>query len=266
MEKVAYLGPDGSYSSLAARKLCPEFLSVPYSSFRLAMNAVTGGECAFAALPIENSLNGAVLANIDLLQSVEGVAAVRETRLVIDHRLATLKGADLRGISRIYSHEQPLAQCSEYLFLNFPDALLIPTPSTAASIEMIKTPSDAAIVGAHVKADGIELSPRNIADSTNNYTDFLLVKKGFADEGKHSSKIYFSVACRHASGALLGVLEPMRAGGLNMTKIQSRPIKDRAGEYMFFIEVEGDYSSPSVRAVLDGIKRGSVAFKLLGAY
>ena len=67
MEKVAYLGPDGSYSSLAARKLCPEFLPVPYSSFRLAMNAVTGGECAFAALPIENSLNGAVLVNIDLL-------------------------------------------------------------------------------------------------------------------------------------------------------------------------------------------------------
>lgn len=266
MEKVAYLGPDGSYSSLAARKLCPDGKCVPYASFRLAMNAVLSGECTSAALPIENSLNGAVLANIDLLQSAEGVVATRETKLALDHRLAVLKGADIRGISRIYSHEQPLAQCSEYLFSTFPNARLISTPSTAASIEMIKSPSDAAIVGAHVKVDGIELTPRNIADSTNNYTVFLLVERGEVDEKKRSEKIYFSVTCRHASGALLDILEPMRAGGLNMTKIQSRPIKNYAGEYRFFIEVEGDYSSPSVRAVLGGVREISSSFKILGAY
>ena len=266
MEKAAYLGPEGSYSELAARKMRPNAECIAKPSFYYVLDALIKGECDCAVLPIENSLNGAVLANIDLLQNTEGVVAVEETALELDHRLATLEGADMRGISCIYSHEQPLAQCSEYLLKNFPSARLIATPSTAASLEMIKTNADAAIVGAHVKRVGITLSLRNISDFSQNFTHFLLVKKGKIDESVRTQRIYFSVTCRHASGALLDILEPMRWGGLNMTKIQSRPIKDRAGEYRFFIEVEGDYSSPKVRKVLDGVKKISVSFKLLGAY
>lgn len=264
--KAAYLGPEGSYSQLAVIKMCPNFEAVAYSSFYLVMNALLNGECDSAVLPIENSLNGAVLQNIDLLQNTENVVAVEEMRLTLDHRLATLKGADTCGISSIYSHEQPLAQCAGYLNSNFPNARLIATPSTAASLDMVKSPSDAAIVGAHIKKEGITLSPRNIADSRHNFTDFLRVIRGSADSKKKSKKIYFSVTCRHASGALLDILEPMRAGGLNMTKIQSRPIKERAGEYRFFIEVEGDYSSDRVKQVLENVKKISMSFRILGTY
>jgi len=266
MSAVAYLGPEGSYSHLAVDLLAPSAKKVAFSSFPLVVGALLNGECNLAVLPIENSLNGAVLANIDLLQQSQGLVAGKTARLGLDHRLAYLDGADMRGISRIYSHEQPLAQCAEYLFKNFPAAQLIATQSTTASLEKVKTFADAAIVGAHVKMEGITLSPRNIADFPHNYTDFLLVKKGVADVNAKTDRIFFSVTCRHSSGALLGILEPLRSGGLNMTKIQSRPIKGSAGEYRFFIEVEGDYSSETVRKVLEGVENISNSFKILGAY
>ena len=264
--KCAYLGPCGSYSHLAATKMRPSDELLSCGNFRAVISAVETGECDCAVIPIENTLNGGVLQNIDLLQSAEGVVAVEEAALPLDHRIATLKGTEVGAITRIYSHEQPLAQCGEYLAKNFPSAQLIATSSTAASLDMVKTLSDAAIVGAHVRRDGIVLSEENISDGKNNFTHFLLVKCGSVDTKVQSSKIYFSVTCLHASGALLDILEPMRAGGLNMTKIQSRPLKDRAGEYRFFIEVEGNYADGSVRKVLDGVKKSAKSFNLLGAY
>ncbi len=264
--KCAYLGPCGSYSHLAATRMRPADELIAYGNFRAVISAVETGECNCAVIPIENTLNGGVLQNIDLLQAAEGVVAVEEAALPLDHRIATLKGAEYSGISRIYSHEQPLAQCAEHIAKCFPSAQLIATSSTAASLDMVKTVSDAAIVGAHVKNEGIVLSKENISDGKNNFTDFLLIKRGSINATKQSSKIYFSVTCLHASGALLDILEPMSAGGLNMTKIQSRPIKDRAGEYRFFIEVEGNYADEKVRKVLDGVKNSAKSFKLLGAY
>ncbi|MDE6586431.1 MAG: hypothetical protein K2K80_07120 [Clostridia bacterium] len=266
MEKVAYLGPEGSYSQLAAIKLRPEAEHIAYGSFRLVVDALERGECNLAVLPIENSLNGSVIANIDLLQSTEDIFTVEKTGLTLDHRLATLTGADIKGITRVFSHEQALAQCEKYLYKNFPQAELIAAPSTMASLNALETTSDAAIVGAHVKREGITLSKDNIADFTNNVTDFLLVKKGGAEKNKKSDRIFFSVACVHSAGALYDVLQPLRDGGVNMTKIQSRPIRGSAGEYRFFIEVEGDLSSEKVRKVLDEVKSISLSFKLLGAY
>lgn len=264
--RCAYLGPCGSYSHLAAIKMRPKSELLPYGNFNAVMKAVETGECDCAVIPIENTLNGGVLQNIDLLQTAEGVVAVEEMSLPLDHRLATLKGAEGSGITHIYSHEQPLAQCKEYLANNFPEAKLIATSSTTASLDMVKTFSDAAIVGAHVQREGIVLSEENISDGKNNFTHFLLVKRGSISETSRSSKIYFSVTCAHSAGALLDVLEPMRAGGLNMTKIQSRPIKDSAGEYRFFIEVEGNYAESSVKKVLDAVKNSTKSFKLLGVY
>lgn len=266
MEKTAYLGPEGSYSQLAAKKLCPDCALIPYASFRLAVNAVESGECRYAVLPIENSLNGTVTANLDLLQAADGLFAFKTASLAIDHRLATKTGADLKKITRITSHEQALAQCAEYLYKNFPEAKLCSAPSTAASLDAVKSECDAAIAGAHVVREGITLSKENIADYPGNKTDFLLIKKGKADYNVKSDRMFFSVTCRHSSGALLDILEPMRSGGLNMTKIQSRPIKGGAGEYRFFIEAEGDISSEKVRSVLEGVARQSLSFKLLGAY
>lgn len=266
MKRVGYLGPEGSYSFLAAERLCPEAEKAAYGNFRLVMQALVSGECDGVVAPIENSLNGGVLQNIDLLQSTEGVAAVRQCTVAIDHRLATLEGADPAGIRRIYSHQQALAQCGEFLAAHFPAAQQIATPSTAAGLDMLKRADEACVVGAHTVRAGVVLSPTNIADEKRNFTHFLLVVRGAVGEERHTDKIYFSVTCRHEPGALLELLRRIADGGLNMTKIESRPIKDRPGEYRFFIETEGDYASASVRQTLRTVREGAYSFKLLGAY
>ncbi|MBD5632635.1 MAG: hypothetical protein HDP34_05345 [Clostridia bacterium] len=264
--KVGYLGPYGSYSRLAAESFRPEAEFKEYPTFPCVMDALKSGECDYVVLPIENSLNGGVNQNIDLLQTTENVIAFEEHVINIDHRFATLKGAEKRGISRIYSHQQALAQCGGYIRKNYPNAQLLATPSTAASLELLKSPTDACIVGSHIKKDGVELSSENISDEKCNVTHFLLIKNGSAEESSHSQKIFFSVTCRHESGALLKLLKPFSDGGMNMTKIVSRPIKEEVGAYRFFIEAEGDYSSDKVKRVLSSVKSASLTFKLLGAY
>lgn len=266
MEVIGYLGPFGSYTSLAVTKLCPDCEKQPYKNFYEGFKRLQSGECDGIVIPIENTLNGGVLQNIDLLQSAENVYAVRECTLNIDHRLATLKGADVKKIKRIYSHAQAIEQCSKYLAKNFPSAQFVPTFSTAAGLELIKSGEEACIAGAHTYREGLQLSPENIADERRNFTHFLLVKRGSVPENAASKKIYFSVTCKNQAGALLNLLQPVCANGLNMTKIESRPIKDRPDEYRFFIETEGDYSSPQIKNTLDEVKRAANSFKLLGCY
>lgn len=266
MESVGYLGPEGSYSNIAAGKFRPAAKLISYATFLKAMRALVNGGCDLVALPIENSLNGSVDQNIDLLQSTAGVFAFEEYTLKIDHRLATLAGADAEKLTRIYSHQQALGQCTEYLSKHFPAAELIATPSTAASLKMLKSDTDGCIVGAHTHVDGVVLSAESIADNPTNETHFLLIRKGAADIAVHTRKIYFSATCRDEAGALCSLLEILKRGGINMSKIQSRPIKNRRGEYIFFIEIEGDYSDKQTRSTLEEFKENTQSFKILGAY
>ncbi len=266
MEVIGYLGPEGSYSYLAARKFRPDAEHKPYPSFRSLMRALMSDECSAVAVPIENSLNGGVNQNIDLLQAVEGIYAGEECSVEIDHRLARLERAHSTGVTRIFSHQQALEQCGEYLAENYPDAELVATPSTAAGLDKLEKSTDACIVGAHTNRAGVVLSADNIADEKNNVTHFLLVKKGAPQEGTHSDKVYFSATCRHESGALIKLLVPICEGGLNMTKIQSRPIKKRSGEYRFFVEIEGDFADANIEKTLKKVAEIASSFKILGVY
>ncbi len=262
---TGYLGPEGSYSYLAAKKLRPQGELKAYQSFPLAMQALESGCVDEIVLPIENSLNGGVAQNMDLLNS-RNVCAVERCAVRIDHRLATLKGCKTEDIKRVYSHSQALEQCGKYLLKNFPAAKLIATQSTAASLEMLKSCGDACIVGSHVKKEGVELSDKNISDESNNVTHFLLVRRGNVDDNAKSQKIYFSLTCKNVCGALVAVLQPVKEHGINMTKIESRPVKDVSDEYAFFIEIEGDYSSPEIRLALKRMQDLSKSFKILGCY
>ena len=264
--KTGYLGPEGSYSFIAAKKMTPSNTLSAFDSFPFIMRALTSGEVDCTVIPVENSLNGGVIQNIDLLQATQGVIAVEECVIKIEHRLATLNGADTKRIKRIYSHRQALDQCAGYLFENFPKAQLIAVPSTTAGLDMIKTEEDAGIVGAHTKREGITLSQNNIADYRENVTHFLKVVRGRVDENKPTRKIYFSVTCPNVSGGLLNLLKRISEHGLNMSKLQSRPIQDAANEFAFFIEAECDYSAPEVKKAIEDIKKTALSFKLLGAY
>lgn len=263
--KTGYLGPEGSYSQIAARLLAQgEYL--PYPSFYALVGALQENSVDGIVLPVENSLNGGVMQNLDLLQDAEGITAVREVNVKIDHRLVTLKGADLDGITAVYSHAQALGQCAKFLHANLPQAKLIPTQSTSACLKKIKTFADAGIIGAQEVDERFALSPECISDEPLNYTQFLYVVKGSPDMSRHTQKMFLSITCAHKPGSLMAALSVFADGGMNLTKIESRPIKDRVGEYRFFIEAEADCALPHTRSALNSLGNICSSVKILGCY
>ncbi len=265
MESIVYLGPDGSFSHMAAKVFKPNSRMIAEGSFYAVMRRLLRGEADYAVMPILNSINGGVVQNIDLLQANDCVA-VQSLPLKIEHRFATLKGADPRAVNRIFSHSQALEQCAKFLADTYPDAKLIAVSSTVQGAKSIQLPTDGAIAPADCGVENLQFSPENIADERDNYTTFLLVKRGCADEETHSKKVYFSATCRHEPGALCRLLEILSKNQINMTKIESRPIKDHVGEFRFFVEIEGDYASDKIKRALDEIKESASSFKILGVY
>lgn len=264
--KVSCLGPEGSYSLLAAKELCPDEDIILCHDFLSAVNALIEGESDAVVLPIENSIQGGVLQNLDLLKRARDLYAVKEKVLKIEHRLVIKDGTDLSDVNTVFSHPQALAQCSRYLDEFFPDAKRIPVNSTAESLDMIKNGECAGIVGAHISREGFTVLERNIANESANFTHFLLVKRGAENISERTSKIFYMATCKHRPGALLKLLQVMYVYDLNMTKIESRPIKEIPGEYSFFIEAEGDIGEYKIKKALEDIKKECIFFKLLGAY
>lgn len=267
--KIGCLGPAGSYSCLAAKALSPQSEIALYKNFPSVVAALKCGEVDEIALPIENSIQGGVLQNMDLLADAEDLAAVKEYILPIEHRLVMQAGASLSDITEVYSHPQALGQCAVFLSEKLPEARLVPTDSTAASLQAADAPFRACIVGKHLTdtlGHGYFVYPEIIADEEKNYTYFQLVKKGKEHFCAPTKRIFFAAQLLHRPGTLYALLEVINRYGLNMTKIESRPIKNVLGEYRFFIEVEGDYFSEEIQSALGEIEACCRKFKLLGCY
>lgn len=265
-ERVSYLGPEGSYSSLAAKMLAPKAELVACRSFYAAVEALLAGEVGCAVLPVENTLQGAVTQNLDLLYSHADLYAVCEYVLKIEHRLIAKEGTQLSQVRRLYSHEQAILQCGRFISNFLPQAEIVYTDSTMQSVSRIREAGDAGIVGSHVRAPGLAFVGENIADEPKNFTHFLLIKKGKEHLPASSEYVYFAATCPHEPGALLKMLQILSVYDLNMTKIESRPIKNSPGEYCFFIEFKGDIAAKYVRFALDRLSEYTKNFKLLGCY
>ena len=263
--KIAYLGPKGSYSHLAVKQFRAEAEGIPCPNFRATAQAALSGECDACVLPIENSLQGGVLQNLDMLQEIP-LVAVEECLLRIRHRLIYKKGTALSDIKRIYSHEQAIGQCSRFLLSAVPHAEVVAVESTAKGVSMISLPTDAGIGGEHLIGEGLEAYEGEIADEPNNYTHFLLLIPTDRDAPRHTERIFLAAVCPNRPGSLLGLLQIIGDAGLNMTKIESRPIKKTPGEYSFFIEFEGDYLSETVQRTLSRMRSYCRRLKVIGAY
>ncbi|MGN1104054.1 MAG: prephenate dehydratase [Candidatus Coproplasma sp.] len=266
MQSIGYLGPKGTYSHLAAISFGAGCTLTAYPSFPSLMAALKQGEVDKIVLPVENTLNGAVVQNLDLLQATDNIWACDFKKIKVDHRLITLKGAALSGITTIYSHEQALAQCANYLYNHFPKARLVATASTAESITHLNSSNVAAIAGSQCADERFDLSADTISDEPNNYTSFLLVVCGTPAKTQKSKKIFCSATCLHESGALISLLSVLADAGINLTKIESRPIKDKDGEFRFFIEFDGDYSDADLQKTLESLRQKSTSLKILGCY
>ena len=280
--KIGFLGPEGSYSHLAAKAfLAMESTGektvgswdecIPFRNFSEVLNAVKTGKVDAGALPIENSLQGGVSHNLDLLQATDDMYAMKEYVLTIEHHLIHKEGVKLSEIGRVYSHRQALDQCLEYLDREMPFASLRETESTAFGLTKAMeddSGKSAAIAGAHAVRlrNGFVVGKDCISDEKRNFTHFLLVKKGEGCLPQHSQRIFFSAVCPHRKGSLLQLLQIIANYNINMTKIESRPVKDRPGEFRFFIEADCDIGSAEVQEMLANIRENTLECKLLGAY
>lgn len=167
--KTAYLGPEGSYSSLGRPQIVPDGRVSAPQKFYAAVSCVLACEADCAVLPVENTLQGAVAQNLDLLYANAELFAVKEYLLQIDHRLIFRRGVNLSRIERVFSHEQAILQCGKFLSENLPQAKIVYTDSTAESLSVMQKETDAGIVGAHMAREGYELSAENIADEKKKF-------------------------------------------------------------------------------------------------
>ncbi|MBE7093449.1 MAG: hypothetical protein E7367_02035 [Clostridiales bacterium] len=277
--KIAYLGPEGSYSHLAARHFLAEENvegsgwneCMPFRNFAEVIAAVATGKADAGAIPIENSLQGSVAQNLDLMQDAQGLYAVKEYVLRIDHRLVHKEGVDISEIGRVYSHRQALDQCGEFLTKRMPFASLRETESTAFGLTKAmedESGKSAAIVGAHVEnlRRGFVVGEECLSDEKNNFTHFLLIKKGEDKLPKTSNRLFFSAVCPNKPGSLLELLKIIAGHKIDMTKLESRPVKFRPGEFRFFIEAACDVADEGVSRFVQEVRENTLECKILGAY
>ncbi len=249
--QVAYLGPKGTYAEQAACSLAkleklsePEF--VPCTGLRSVIEHLANKDCEAAVVPIENSVEGGVTATLDSLWSYPNLFIKRAVVLPIRHAL--ISSGSIHQISEVLSHPQALAQCSEWLNTNLPNALLLPTNSTSEAVRMVKGSNFRAAIASQTssKIDGVKEIAYPINDVIGNCTRFVLLTDKEENEDGDIASFAFSLHS-NKPGALLEALKCIADLGLNMSRIESRPSKRELGEYIFFIDINFKEKSINIK-------------------
>ena len=266
--RVVYQGVEGAYSHAAMRAYFGDDVSCFHvKKWRDAMEAIAEGAADYAVLPIENSSAGIVADNYDLLVNFENYI-VGEQIIRCEHALLGLPGTQLSDIRRVYSHQQALSQCEEYLDRHR-EWQLIPYDNTARAAKKVAEEQDRsqAAVGSvfAAKQFGLEVLQEHIYYNEANSTRFIIVtnQRVFRRDAK---KISICFEVQHASGALYNILSHFIYNNLNMNKIESRPIPGRNWEYRFFVDFDGNLSESAVKNALRGIREEAANMKILGNY
>lgn len=265
---VACQGVEGSYSSIAADKLF-EIADITYfRNFEGVFQAVEKGLCDYGVLPIENSAVGSVNAVYDLMKK-HRFYIVRSIKLKVCHHLLAKKGVKISDIKEIFSHEQAIGQCAEYLQKFAKDVKITACPNTAVAAEKVAASdrTDVACISSRNCADLYDLGilDGNIQDNDSNYTRFICISKNlqvFAPAGK----ISIMMTLPHESGSLNRVLNKFSTLGLNLTKLESRPLPGTDFEFMFYFDFEGQIENSDTLALIAELDRGSEQFFFLGSY
>lgn len=266
--RVAYLGPAGTNTEVAALRYYPEAERVPFATVAAAVAAVESGDVDRAIAAAENSLHGTITDTVDLLIRDDGLAICGEIVLDIEHCLMVPPGAGRASFDVIYSHPQSLGQCRQYLEANFPAVRTEAALSNSEAVAvMMKTPHSAAIGPARAaEIYGAEILERNIQDSSVNKTRFVvLARQGAAPTGNDKTSLAFGVA-HDRPGTLVSVLHEFADRAINLTKIESRPSGADLGVYIFLIDVEGHRDDPLVAQALAAVKEQANFFKVFGSY
>ncbi len=272
--KIAFQGERGAYSELAIRTLFDDKADVlPCRTFRDAFEAIAKGEARYGVLPVENTLGGTINETLDLLHSHPDLTVVGEKQIRVIHNLIGLPGSSIKGITKVFSHPQGLAQCEEFLTGELAHAEALPffdTAGAVAHISQLQNPAYAAIASSvAARYHSMEILKEAIETDSNNFTRFYVIcRQEFAEVYRSTAeidRIAFVFAVKDRPGSLFDVLQVLSKYGLNMKKLESRPILGRPWEYSFFVEAEMIDPDLFDKASEELIK-ASASFRVLGTF
>ena len=265
--RVAYLGPPGTYSQTAVLNHFGDSAELlACATIDDAFLEVAKGAADYAVVPVENSTEGVVNNTQDCLVDTE-LLIVGEEIVAIEHQLLASAETREAGIRKIASHRQSLAQCRQWLAANYPDVEQVECASNAGAAKLASESVGIAAIAGQAAAAIYELSilARNIQDQNHNSTRFLVLGKEPAEKSKRD-KTSILVYTANKPGALFRVLEPFERLQISLTKIDSRPSKKEAWEYVFFIDFEGHVEDENVQALFAALDPCTEAVKVLGSY
>ena len=264
---VACQGVEGAYAQIACEKFFKSPFIMYFKNFDGVFNAIEQGLCQYGILPIENSTAGSVKKVYDLMIH-HNFSIVRTFRLKIDHNLLAKPGTKIDQITQIYSHEQAISQCTEFL-KKFPNAQVIPVENTAVAAEMVSKSdrNDIAALSSRSCEElyGLECLAASVQDEGNNRTRFICICKNL-EIYPGSDKTSIMMVLPHKPGALYRVLARMYVLGINVIKLESRPIPDRDFEFMFYFDLETSIYSEEFVQLMCELDDLCEEFKYLGSY
>lgn len=265
---VACQGVEGAYSQIAAERLFKAPNIMFFSNWEKVFSAIESGMCRYGVIPIENSTAGSVKKVYDLMIS-RNFKIVRTVRIKIDHCLLAKKGTSVKDIREIYSHEQAISQCASFLASLGPNVKITRVENTAMAAEMVAKSSrnDVASLSSRSCASlyGLDTLAGAVQDNGNNHTRFICITNQL-EIYPGADRTSLMLVTPHKPGALFNILSRFNALGINLLKLESRPIPDRDFEFMFYFDLESPVYSPKLSQLLAELEKECDEFTYLGSY
>ncbi len=264
--KVAYLGPQATFTHLACMKNYGNSAQyVPVKNISDVFEAVERGHVHYGVVPIENSTEGVVNYTLDMFLDSD-LKIVSELLLEVSHHLMSMSG-EMDKVRKVYSHPQPTAQCRKWIEEHLAHVPIIDAESTARAAQLAAEDPEAAAIAseAAVKIYGLRVIEKHIEDNVNNFTRFLSISREISQRTGHDkTSIVFSF--KNQPGGLFKMLRPFAEKGINLTKIESRPSRKKAWEYVFYVDMEGHVGDQAVKEALQTLQDGCFFLKVLGSF
>ena len=265
--RIGCQGTSGANSETAARMIFGDKELTFYPTFEDVFKAVQSGELDYGVLPVHNSTAGSVDSTYDLLAKYD-IFTVRQVCVEINHCLAAKKGTSLDEVSCVYSHPQAIAQCSDFLTVR--SLRNAEYTNTALAAEMVSKSAPEKKIAAICSPEcanrlGLDILAENIADCTVNRTQFVCISKNLQVDPE-SDAISVMLTIQHTEGSLYRLLTKFYVNGMNLIKIENRPIRDGSFDVRFYLDFSGKLTDPTVRAVLQDLGENLEYFRLLGTF
>jgi chorismate mutase / prephenate dehydratase len=264
--KVAYLGPAGTFSEIAAFQHFGRGIEpVACASFEEIFRSTESGNTDFGVVPVENSSGGAINRNLDLMLS-SPLKACGETSVAVQHCLMSKSGT-MEGIARICAHPEALVQCQGYLDKNYPKIERVPVASNAEGARLASVEPATAGIASHIAAEryGVQVVTKAIQDDATNRTRFVVLG-AYETEPSGADQTSLILSVPDKAGAVHALIEPLARHNVSMKRFESRPSRQGSWEYYFYIDLIGHQKDSNIAAALGEIRQNSAFFKVVGSY